>query len=922
MSTSRMRWGRVWLWGVLLAASACGDSGEVVGDDDAEPIGDVGLAQDVAAVQDVAVAGDVGPAPGVDAAAEVVEDVAPDVSQGEDVAPEVIEDVAPDVVAILDVAPEGVEDVAPDAAIDVAPDVTAVPDAAPDVVEVGDVAPDVAELADVTPDVFEDVPPEIAEDVAPEIVEPPEPIWEDHWFYEIEVLDKDTGEGVPGVQLRTTSNMVFETDANGRAAYFEPGLMNQPVWFYVAREGYELAPDGFGFVGKKLTATEGGKGTIVITRVGEPADPALYDTDDSQLLLGKVPAPWERFAITVVDAETGRGVPMVEVRSPKHTWLTDSAGRVAYHDVELMNQTVEFQLWSHGYGGPGPEGLLVLDVVPGEAAEVLIYRDNVAERLYRLTGSGIYADTWLLGLAPPTEAPLLNALVTGQDTAFSTLYGGKIFIIWGDTNWPQYPLGLFHVSGATFELPRDGGLHPSVGIDYTYFTAPNGFSKAMAPKDKITGPGPTWLGGPIALPDGDGEALFAPYGKFQGLQAYESGMAVYEPASQDFGKLFAYAADAAVHAEGHPIRVVIDGVAWLYWIHYQNLTRCRADVASLSDPSTYEAWTCFAEGTSDQLALDDAGQPVYAFRKGAAVVTGDAIDAGTVTAEQALINKVRDRDTGKNVVVHATRIHWNPYRGRYIRLFQESWGGPSFLGEVRYAEADTPMGPWVYATKIISHTGYTFYNAHQEPLLDEEHGRVVYVEGTYTNSFAGDPPPTPRYNYNQIQYRLDLADERLIMPTPVYDVSPSAAPTEFAVKQTLPDDLEAPPIAFFAPDRPWDGAVTVGDFYCHAEQTGITVALWRFEHASEPDALTVDDAWVGDGYSLAAAPLCYVWPDPIGYAFPVGDYRADVVGHDICTTLECPAGQGSCAWQPIADCCVADDDCPAGMCPAPGSTCQ
>ena len=44
----------------------------------------------------------------------------------------------------------------------------------------------------------------------------------------------------------------------------------------------------------------------------------------TQLLAGSVPMGADRFRIEVVDAETGRAVPMVEVRSENQTWLTDS----------------------------------------------------------------------------------------------------------------------------------------------------------------------------------------------------------------------------------------------------------------------------------------------------------------------------------------------------------------------------------------------------------------------------------------------------------------------------------------------------------------------------------------------------------------------------------------------------------------------
>ncbi|MBQ8111854.1 MAG: hypothetical protein IJ146_01485, partial [Kiritimatiellae bacterium] len=55
----------------------------------------------------------------------------------------------------------------------------------------------------------------------------------------------------------------------------------------------------------------------------------------------------------------------------------------------------------------------------------------------------------------------------------------------------------------------------------------------------------------------------------------------------------------------------------------------------------------------------------------------------------------------------------------------------------------------------------TFYN----PVIHME-GRdpkspVLLFEGTYTSSFADRPPKTPRWDYTQVLYRLDLDDPRL-----------------------------------------------------------------------------------------------------------------------------------------------------------------
>ncbi len=47
------------------------------------------------------------------------------------------------------------------------------------------------------------------------------------------------------------------------------------------------------------------------------------------------------------------------------------------------------------------------------------------------------------------------------------------------------------------------------------------------------------------------------------------------------------------------------------------------------------------------------------------------------------------------------------------------------------------------------------------PFFDEDGGRVIYFEGTYTASFSAAKELTPRYDYNQIMYRVKLDDVRL-----------------------------------------------------------------------------------------------------------------------------------------------------------------
>jgi hypothetical protein len=144
-----------------------------------------------------------------------------------------------------------------------------------------------------------------------------------------------------------------------------------------------------------------------------------------------------RISLRVVDQQTGRGVPLVELRSVDQTrYWTDSQGLVAFREPELMNQTVFFYVASHGYEFP-PDGFgfrgKALTPTPGGEAELRLRRINVAERLYRVTGLGIYRDSVALKRDVPIRHPLLNAQVAGSDSVNTVVYRGKIHWFWGDT---------------------------------------------------------------------------------------------------------------------------------------------------------------------------------------------------------------------------------------------------------------------------------------------------------------------------------------------------------------------------------------------------------------------------------------------------------------------------------------------------------
>jgi len=123
-------------------------------------------------------------------------------------------------------------------------------------------------------------------------------------------------------------------------------------------------------------------------------------------------------------------------------------------------------------------------------------------------------------------------------------------------------------------------------------------------------------------------------------------------------------------------------------------------------------------------------------------------------------NWMIDVDSGKHVINHGGSAGSNAYRDRWIMVFGEAFGS-SLLGEIWYSEAAAPEGPWTKTRKIITHDDYSFYNVSYHPQFDQSGGRLIYLEGTYTASFSGNTDPTPRHDYNQVMYRLDLANPRL-----------------------------------------------------------------------------------------------------------------------------------------------------------------
>jgi hypothetical protein len=475
-------------------------------------------------------------------------------------------------------------------------------------------------------------------------------------------------------------------------------------------------------------------------------------------------------AIRVVDDQTKRGVPLVELETIHHLlFVTDHDGWIHVAEHDLIGRDVFFFVRSHGYrfakDGFGMEGT-TLHLEPDTEINLSIHREQPAERLYRSTGRN------------GANGESVIADVIGCDSVLMTRYRDRLYWFWGDTARPHHPIGgSFHMTGATTPLPGPGTWDPELGIPWKHFADNRAIAKPVA---VMPNEGPTWLTALTTIPDlnshneSSRETLVAAYVKIRPpLEAYRWGFCIWDDVSEQFTDLGSTDIKPllAVEPQTHTIlRDDADGHSYVYFCSPFPWRRVRADLTSFVSPDAYESWTCLQDGTTvqEQLIERDANdQALYRWRaKTLALTPADQqefLRAGLLKPEEAMCD-LHDPQTGRHVLPHSGSMAWNPYRKAWIAVFVEIGGDSSFLGEVWIAESSSPVGPWNHPKKIITHNKYSFYNPKHHSILDASDGKVIYIDGTYSHTFSGNDRPTPRYDYNQILYRLDL--EALFSPSP------------------------------------------------------------------------------------------------------------------------------------------------------------
>jgi hypothetical protein len=344
--------------------------------------------------------------------------------------------------------------------------------------------------------------------------------------------------------------------------------------------------------------------------------------------------------------------------------------------------------------------------------------------------------------------------------------------------------------------------------------------------------------------------------------------------------------------------------------------RVRAEWDAIVDANQYEVLTALTEDRSEsrlQAAQDRVTAGLQTIHPVPGVLSSeprwvkfshilasrDNDKTAAIEALEAEAKDVRvwDVESGREIIPHNGTVYFNAWRQRWIGIFGQLYGEPSAVGEIWYAEADTPVGPWTYARKVMTHHKYSFYNPKHHLLFDQDGGRTIYLEGTYTWTFSGtEEGATPRYDYNQIMYRLNLADPRLVLPIPVYQVQDEQGGHTILLGDAVAegnrwDDVES--VIFYAvePGRGTDGTIPVyadrlpdGSTRLRIEPpetstkplfhalagTGRTdenpsvVPLHTYRHSGGGYRYSIDPRLPDEGWTREATPLCWVWRVPPG----------------------------------------------------------
>lgn len=495
------------------------------------------------------------------------------------------------------------------------------------------------------------------------------------------------------------------------------------------------------------------------------------------LLAGDQSVPENIFLIKAIDTLTGRGIPLVELEAFNAlNYQSDNLGNIAIIEPDLSGKVVRFLVRGNGYRVPQldffGERSFTVKIVPGTAVTLQLERTAPAERLYRITGSGRYRDSMIAGIDCSEYNCELSGKVFGLDSAVPAVWQNRLLSFYGDTLGPAN-INLSG-SGAEIDLSRPGV--PDRRLPLQFFVDEDGFARKMVVLPET---GFVWIETAVPLLVGKNNnktVLGMRYVLHKTLEkAVETGYAVFDIARGRFIPVKRVKSDRQhKSARATPVKYNGDSGFCL-----QPWERVANRLSAFIKPEEYEYYSCLREtalasisvdacridGRNFVVERDKSGKPLMRWRKNTlpynAIVQRQLLQQGCIEADEVWL-RLAELGSGKRLRDFTGSISYNKFRERWVMFVQGD------TGEIWYSEADTYTGPWLYAKKIISHDDYNFYNPVHHAWFDK--GSKVYLEGTYTSFFTEKERKTPRTDYNQVLYRLDLADHRLAIPRPVYRV--------------------------------------------------------------------------------------------------------------------------------------------------------
>jgi hypothetical protein len=127
----------------------------------------------------------------------------------------------------------------------------------------------------------------------------------------------------------------------------------------------------------------------------------IFSRLSAALLLKTALLAIEPCRIEVVEKGSGWPVPLVELRTTHAVrFASDNAGIIAFDLPELMGRETWLEVIGHGYDVPkdgfGYRGVRPTPQ-PGKTVRVEVERRNIARRLGRLTGAGLFVESRKLG---------------------------------------------------------------------------------------------------------------------------------------------------------------------------------------------------------------------------------------------------------------------------------------------------------------------------------------------------------------------------------------------------------------------------------------------------------------------------------------------------------------------------------------------